>query len=243
MTVSLAHRAETLRLARVLGVEPEALDFLADAPVEALAELRGAVLDRLLERNRDEFGRAVALAGYIPRALAASLALWLAHLVVAGAGWWVVNQALPAPDPASRAVAAHAASSGTEVYGDAERVSTFLKEHAPFAAHVPVADREGVRLIGARVTELAAGTPAIVYLYDVGGRRITVAQYRAPEGGGPTGVHLDRQDGLTVATFPDGGLIHTLVGDVPEGDVSKIIPASWGNQGPASPPERSLLVQ
>ncbi len=74
MTESLSHRAEVLRLARVLGVEPDELAFLAGAPTEALAQLRNTVLDRLLERSRQEFERAVALADKIPRALAATLA-------------------------------------------------------------------------------------------------------------------------------------------------------------------------
>ncbi len=74
MTGPLAHRAETQRLARVLGVEPEELQFLAGAPVEALAELRNGVLDRLLDHSRDEFERAVSLADKIPRGLAATLA-------------------------------------------------------------------------------------------------------------------------------------------------------------------------
>lgn len=74
MSAPLAHRSETLRLARVLGVEPEELDILQDAPVEALAELRTTVQDRLLERSREEFERAVALGDKIPRGLAATLA-------------------------------------------------------------------------------------------------------------------------------------------------------------------------
>ena len=71
--MSLAHQAETLRLARVLDVAREDLAFLAGAPTEALAELRGSVLDGLLERSRHEFERAVALADRIPRGLAATL--------------------------------------------------------------------------------------------------------------------------------------------------------------------------
>jgi hypothetical protein len=74
MNGTLAHQAETLRLARVLDVAPAELAFLADAPTEALAQLRGEVLDRLLERSRSEFERAVALADKIPRGLAAMLA-------------------------------------------------------------------------------------------------------------------------------------------------------------------------
>lgn len=74
MSAVLAHRAETQRLARVLGVDLDELDFLVDAPVEALVELRHGVQDRLLERSREEFERAVALADMIPRGMAATLA-------------------------------------------------------------------------------------------------------------------------------------------------------------------------
>lgn len=73
MTGSIAHRAEVQRLARVLGVTPDELDFLTAAPTESLAELRAHVLDRLLERSRSEFERAVRLAQHIPRGLAAKL--------------------------------------------------------------------------------------------------------------------------------------------------------------------------
>lgn len=74
MSGQLAHRAEIQRLARVLGVDPSELNFLREAPVESLTELRHGVQDRLLERSRDEFERAVALADKIPRGLAATLA-------------------------------------------------------------------------------------------------------------------------------------------------------------------------
>jgi hypothetical protein len=74
MSGPLAHRAETQRLARVLGVDPDELEFLQAAPVEVLAELRNDVLDRLLEHSREQFERAVALGDKIPRSLAATLA-------------------------------------------------------------------------------------------------------------------------------------------------------------------------
>jgi len=74
MTDSLDLRAETLRLARVLGVEPMELDFLQGAKVADLRKLRIAVMDHMLERNREQFERTVALADRIPVALAAKLA-------------------------------------------------------------------------------------------------------------------------------------------------------------------------
>lgn len=74
MSETVEHEAEILRLARVLGADPDELRFLDGAAVPALRELRTAVSDRLLERNRREFERAVALADRIPGGLAAKLA-------------------------------------------------------------------------------------------------------------------------------------------------------------------------
>jgi hypothetical protein len=74
MSAPLAHHAEVLRLARVLGTAPEDLAFLDGVPTDVLAEVRGDVLDRLLARSRDAFERAVALGDRLPRGLAATLA-------------------------------------------------------------------------------------------------------------------------------------------------------------------------
>jgi len=71
---AMNHRAERLRVARVLGVDVAELEFLSEAPVEALAELRNGIQDRLLESSRAELERAVALAGKIPARMAATLA-------------------------------------------------------------------------------------------------------------------------------------------------------------------------
>jgi hypothetical protein len=181
------------------------------------------MVEYIVRRLREHRSPFRSTAWGAPLAYAATL------LAVAGAGYGVLDLTGAPPDPTSSVVATHNAVTGNEVYGDVELVSTFLKEHAPFQTLVPIGDREGVRLIGARVTRLGGGTPAVVYLYDVGGRRMTVAQYPAPEGGAPSGLRLGRQNGLTVATFPEGGLVQTLVGDVPEREVPQIIPASLGN--------------
>ncbi|HYF24727.1 MAG TPA: hypothetical protein VD931_03215 [Baekduia sp.] len=74
MTGDIDRYAEVLRLARVLGVDPGDLAFLHDAPAAELRALRNAVSDRLLERSRRAFERAVALADHLPGGLAARLA-------------------------------------------------------------------------------------------------------------------------------------------------------------------------
>jgi len=134
---------------------------------------------------------------------------------------------MPQGDPLEEAVAAHEAAAGSEVYGDVERVTAFLREHAPFSFRLPIQEREGLRLVGARVTRLGS-TPAILYQYDMGGRRLSVAQFPAASQDAPKGVHTDRRRGYTVATWRELGLEQAVVGDASEQDVVRVIPAAWG---------------
>lgn len=84
MSTPLERRGELLRLARVLGVEPDELDVLDGADVSALRALRHAVADRLLERNREQFSRAVALGDLLPGAVAAKLSQHVMGPVLGG---------------------------------------------------------------------------------------------------------------------------------------------------------------
>lgn len=182
--------------------------------VRAPRSLRDSVRERLVDRRR-----ASPVSWMPPLAYAAAVA------GVAVMGYLVVGTLPKAPDPVQGAVAAHVAVSAPEVSGDREQVESFLRTRAPFPYRLPVAEREDVRLVGARVTRLS-GVPAVVYLYDAGGRRFSVAQYLPPDGAEPPAARLDHRDGYTVATYPDQGLVQTLVGDLPDGEVSRIIPAA-----------------
>lgn len=184
--------------------------------VRAPRSLRDSVRQRLLERRQ-----ASPLAWMPPLAYAAAVA------GVAVMGYLVVGTWPKAPDPVQGAVAAHVAVSGPEVSGDREQVESFLRTRAPFPYRLPLTEQADLRLVGARVTRLS-GVPAVVYLYDAGGRRFSVAQYLPPEGVEPPAAHLDHRDGYTVATYPDRGLVQTVVGDLPEGELSRIVPAVLG---------------
>jgi hypothetical protein len=70
----LETEVELLKLARVLRVEAEEVGFLAEQAPAEIRELRNAVLDHLLARDRAQFDRVVALAGHLPVGLAAMLA-------------------------------------------------------------------------------------------------------------------------------------------------------------------------
>jgi len=151
---------------------------------------------------------------------------WAAGLAALAAGvWLVVGSPINVPDPADRLVADHEAASGTEIYGDATRVASFLKERSPFATRIPIADREGFRLIGARIAKWD-DTPAVVYLYDMNGKRVSVAQYPSSAAKSPSRLRVDDRSGYVVATYQDGDLVQTMVGDMPPSVVPSVIPAS-----------------
>lgn len=84
MSTPLERRGELLRLARVLGTTVDELGALEDAPVEDLRALRNTVADRLLERSREQFSRAVAFADVIPGPVAAKLSQHVMGPVLGG---------------------------------------------------------------------------------------------------------------------------------------------------------------
>lgn len=146
---------------------------------------------------------------------------------VAALGYALVATTMSSPEPEQRVLAIHRESRDTEVLGDRGRVESFLRARAPFAFRLPIQESEGVRLVGARIARLD-GVPAVVYLYDAGGRHFTVAQYPAPSGWRPGPARVGHRDGFTVATYGDSGLVQTVVGDLPEREFSRIVPAAWG---------------
>ena len=72
--IGLDNRAEQLRLARTLGVEPAEVEFLVGAPAEDLRVLRDRIGEELFGAHRQNFERIVKLARRLPAALNATLA-------------------------------------------------------------------------------------------------------------------------------------------------------------------------
>lgn len=153
----LAHRSETLRLARVLGVDETELAFLADVPPQALAELRCEILDRLLERSRRDFERAVALADRVPGALAAVLAEKAMGPVLGGRAAALLR-AEKAADLASRLPPEFLADVATHVD---------LRHVGPLIGGIPVKTMAGAsRVLQAR-GEWIVLSAFVVYVPDV----------------------------------------------------------------------------
>jgi hypothetical protein len=72
--IVLESRAEQIKLAHVLRVEPGELEFLAPAPPEDLRELRNRISDALFEADRRHFEGIVKIARRLPAGLNATLA-------------------------------------------------------------------------------------------------------------------------------------------------------------------------
>lgn len=191
--------------------------------VRLRAEVRQALLSTrapsslkavVLHRVREESSRGVR---YFPALFAVAVVVLVA---VASYGYLALN----ASNPIDEIVEVHKTSSGREVFGTSEQVLDFLRTHAPFPFRLPLAEGDGIRLVGARLTEVG-GVPAVVYLYDVRGKRVTVAQY--PSSTPTTTLHVDQRAGYVVATFGDNGLAHTVVSDPPWHEVKRFLPASF----------------
>lgn len=179
----------------------------------------GSLRDQVIARMRADGDRRMPRWTY-------TLAYAAGIVAIAVAGYAVVAHILSVPDPEERALAIHQESENTEILGDRGRVESFLRARAPFAFRLPVDESDAIRLVGARITRLG-GMPAVVYLYDTGGRRFSVTQYPAPDGWRPGPARVGRQDGFTFATYGDAGLVQTVVGDLPEPEMVRIVPAAW----------------
>jgi hypothetical protein len=72
--MDLDAKAERLKLARLLHVDPDELEFLEALPAEALSPVRERVSDLLFAQGRARFDRLVAASRLLPNALAVAIA-------------------------------------------------------------------------------------------------------------------------------------------------------------------------
>jgi len=128
-------------------------------------------------------------------------------------------------------VMAHESELPSEVVGDEETITSYVKEKARFDARPPLRS-EKARLIGARLTRVGS-TPAVQYRYLVGGREVTVVQTPAPltderARGLKAAVRFVGDRGrLGVGVFEDRGLQNAAIGDMPGKDLIRLVPASY----------------
>ncbi|MBF6434999.1 hypothetical protein [Nocardia cyriacigeorgica] len=113
MSNHLLALAETTKLARLLGVETERLDFLVDLPPAAIREFRDRSTDMLFDRDRAKLAMVAAAANLVPVAISAKIATRAFGPVLCAAVAALVEPrravdiaaALPAPFLAEAAIA------------------------------------------------------------------------------------------------------------------------------------------
>ena len=160
--------------------------------------------------------------------VAAPLALAAGALMTLGA-WTALGPTGTEDVALSHAVAAHQTAMPLEVKGGEESVRRFVKANAPFAAEVPLPSDNDLRLVGARLTQVD-GRVAVIYEYDKGGQRVSVLQ-AVPQGTSAerpaVRTRLDHRQGYGVLTFGSRGLNNAVVGQLPEGEMRRLVPVSY----------------
>ena len=81
---SLEARAETIKLARLLGQPPENFDYLLEQPAELTRRFREGLSDALFDQHRQGFERLAKLSGLLPTAITATLASTLLGATMSG---------------------------------------------------------------------------------------------------------------------------------------------------------------
>lgn len=202
-------------------------------PAEARERLAASVAAALRPRSIFPWG----LLSPVPLAAAATL------LVVLVTGGIFLLQ--PKGDDnlaplVDEAIATHEASLPPEVVGSAEQIRGFLAKQGETEAAPPLKEDGTTRLMGARLVRVG-NHPAIHYRYLHRGRDVSVVQLpnRVAHTLRKVGDALPRadvqqarvllneaRDGHSVTLYESPGFTNTVVGDVPQNELLKLIPAS-----------------
>ncbi|MGM0574254.1 MAG: zf-HC2 domain-containing protein [Myxococcota bacterium] len=126
-------------------------------------------------------------------------------------------------------VAVHTHELPMEVRGSEEQVRAFLQENVPFAVTIPFEDVETMKLVGARLTRVGE-QPAVLFRYAMAGRPLTVLQASDAALRAAAAEHAPRVEhvgGYGVVSYGARGVRNTVVGNVPEHDLLRLVPASY----------------
>lgn len=161
----------------------------------------------------------------VPLAIAAGVLLTLS--------WWPSPDTMGVERPTVRhAVAAHQSGLPMEIEGGEERVRTFVKANVPFAAKAPLSVASGLKLVGARLTQVE-GKVAVLYRYDHHGRELSVLQAPGLGEMQPNGTQSPvsiKREGFGVVTFSSSGVENAVVGNLGEDEMLRLVPKVTGQR-------------
>lgn len=194
------------------------------------AEARSRVIARVFGQRRPERTRWKL---YVSAAAAATLAI-----VIAASLYY--DRFTPSGEEVDRlvteSIAAHEASLPSEVEGNNDEIKGYLAQHAEGQPQPPLSENEQTRLVGVRLTRIG-NSRALLYRYLHRGRDISVVQMpnrlkNAASLPRPTDVRAAKvlysgpKGGHSVTLYESPGYTNAVIGDIPQNDLLKLVPAS-----------------
>lgn len=198
----------------------------------AAPRLAGDARARITARVHAEMHRSSRRFFMVPAAAAAS--------VIMALGAFFLYQGWQAPSELSHivdeSIAAHEAALPSEVEGSGEALKGYLASQEELAPEPPLQESAKTRLLGVRLTRIGKDK-ALLYRYLHDGRNISVVQLPRTL---PAGAELARpvareparvlftgaRNGHAVTTFESPRYTNTVIGDISEPELLKLVPAS-----------------
>jgi hypothetical protein len=250
--VRTAHAKANPRTARDKGKDKVALAAAADPGRDARgATGQGAAVVPQPLPGQLEIEVAAAAGHAAPQVAVQRVSARLGQLAVEGGAGEVLAGSLPGEslvehspfgavrsgDSLRQMVHWHTANVPPEIGGSPQRVHRYLRARLSGEVTLPLAQGSGVELRGARIAALG-GQVVAIYSYLADGAPITVisraagrgedAEIEAPGQRRPSGVLLDRREGLQLVHVVDQDRVLTLVGDLSPTAMLQLLP----NGGP-----------
>jgi len=187
---------------------------------------------RISARVHAEMNRTSKRFFLMPSAAAAAVVMALGAFFLYQ-GWQAPNQLSHIVD---ESIAAHEASLPSEVEGSGEAIKGYLASKEEVAPEPPLQESEETRLLGVRLTRIGK-SKALLYRYLHNGRNISVVQLPKTRSNnadlpGPTSkeparvVFTGARNGHAVTTFESAHFTNTVIGDISEPELLKLVPAN-----------------
>ena len=111
------------------------------------------------------------------------------------------------------------------IQGGEATIRRYLEPRVGFRVAAPLDESVYVRLVGARQVAVG-GRPAVLFVYDFGGERVTVVSRPGAEVPGAPALQLQKVGTLTVGQFERAGAYNVVLTDLEPGQLHAILPAA-----------------
>ena len=191
----------------------------------APAELTVKVEEALAARPAPRLQKSAPVDGGMTSGVWMRAGVWAAAAsLVFGVVWWIGYLDQAARPDLQQAIAVHQRDLPMEVQGTREDVRSYLQRNVAFSVDVPYKGVKNLRLTGARLVNVGA-KPAVLYSYDMDGRRLSVVQMGSPRGiaQADSAPVIKNVEGYRVITYRRGGTTNQVIGNVRKHDMKRLM--------------------